>query len=278
LRLDPRNAEALGGLSRAYESAGRTKDAEQSLKMAIALRPDYWDVYNNLALFYDRQNRFDEAIAQLQKAIALTPDNAQLYLNLGAVYADTSEAKNLSLAEAALKKSIELSPSYAAYANIGFVYSQLGRYGDAAAATEKALQLNGGNYEVWRNLGDYYLWLHDPSKAARARQRELELVVKQAEIHPQDAELLSELATLYADQHSPEKSRTYIQKALALAGENSTVLMNAAEVSEVLGSRTEAIRYAEQGLRKGFSLDDLKKRYALQALLADPNFKAPAGK
>jgi hypothetical protein len=54
------------------------------------------------------------------------------------------------------------------------------------------------------------------------------------------------------------------------------VLMNAAEVSEVMGKRAEAIRYAEQGLQKGFSLDDLKRRYALQSLLRDSKFKPPA--
>ena len=278
LRLDPRNAEALGGLSRAYESAGRVKDAEESLKRAIALRPDYWDVYNNLALFYDRQNRFDEAILQLQKAIQLTPDNAQVYLNLGAVYSDKGDPQSFGLAEEALKKSLALSATYAAYANLGFLYSLQGRYADAANMTEQALRLNDQNYLVWANLAEAYAWSKQPQKAASAYERELELVQRNVEHRPQDAELLAELATLYAQQHLTEKAKTSIAKALALAPDNSVVLMNAAEASEILGNRAVAIRYAEQGLEKGFSLDDLKKRYALQALLADPNFKAPAGK
>jgi eukaryotic-like serine/threonine-protein kinase len=278
LQLDPRNAEALGGLSRAYESAGRTKDAEESLKRAIALRPDYWDVYNNLALFYDRQNRFDEAIVQLQKAIQLTPDNAQVYLNLGAVYSDKGDPQSFGPAEEALKKSLALSPTYAAYANLGFLYSLQGRYAEAAAITEQALRLNDQNYLVWANLAEAYAWSNQPQKAAMAYGRELELVQRNAERRPQDAELLSELATLYAQRQLAEKAKISIAKALALSPDNSAVLMNAAEASEVLGNRAVAIRYAEQGLRKGFSLDDLKKRYALQALLADPDFKAPAGK
>jgi len=102
----------------------------------------------------------------------------------------------------------------------------------------------------------------------------LTLLQKEVESHPQDAELLSELATLYAQQAVADKAQTLIATALALAPENSTILINAAEVQEELGNRAEAIRYGQQGLRKGFSRDDLKKRYALQALLADPNFKA----
>lgn len=278
LKLDPRNAEALGGLARSYESAGRLADAEAALKRAIDLRPDYWDGYNNLAIFYDAHNRYEEAIVQLQKAIALTPDNAQLYLNLGAVYSDTGKASDLPSAEAALRKSIELAPSYPAFANLGFVYSLQNRYSDAAAMTEKALQLNDQNYVVWRNLAEDYLWAKEPDKAEMAHRRELELLQRAVDLHPKDAELLSELATLYAQQKIGGKAQTAIAKAIALSPDNSTVLMNAAEVSERLGNRREGVAYAEQGLRKGFSLDDLKKRYALQALLADPNFKAPAGK
>ena len=278
LQLDPRNAEALGGLSRAYESAGRMTEAEEALKKAVALRPDYWDVYNNLGLFYDRQNRYDDSIAQLKHAAELTPDNSQVLFNLGAVYADTGKRTNFPAAESALKKSIELGPTYPAYANLGYLYSLEGRYQDAAEMTEKALQLNDKNYAVWRNLGDFYLWLRDEKKAAYARMRELELVTKEAELRPQDAELASELATLYAKDNAAPRAKMSIAKALALAGDNSTVLMNAAETYEDLGDRAAAIRYASQGLGKGFSIDDLKTRYALRNLANDPTLRVPVNK
>jgi serine/threonine-protein kinase len=278
LQLDPRNAEALGGLAKSYENAGHLKEAEAALQRAIALRPDYWDVYNNLALFYDRQNRFDEAIVQLQKAIQLTPDNAQLYLNLGAVYSDTGKASDLPAAETALLRSIELGPTYPAFANLGFVYSLQNRYTDAASMTEKALRLNDQNYLVWRNLAEDYLWAKEPEKADGAYRRELELLQKAADLRPNDAELLAELGTLYAQQGSRSKAQTEIAKAIALSPDNSTVLINAAEVEERLGNRSEGLVYAQRGLNKGFSLDDLKKRYALQSLLSDPRFKPPASK
>src|SRR5450759_3766738 len=61
--------------------------------------------------------------------------------NLAAVYIDMSDPKVIPQAEAALKKSIELSPSYAAYANLGLLYSQEKRYPESAALTEEALAL-----------------------------------------------------------------------------------------------------------------------------------------
>jgi len=278
LRLDSRNADAIGGLALAHEKAGRLDEAEKALKRAIALRPDYWDGYNSLALFYDRQNRFDDAIAQLRHASELTPDNAQVFLNLGAIYCDTGDAKNFAAAEAALKKSLALGPSYAAYANLGFLYSLTGRFADAAATTEKALQLNDKDYQVWRNLGEDYSWAQQPEKAAVARRKELELLEVNSRLHSQDAALISEMAALYAQSHSREKAIASIEKALALAPNDTKVLSNAAETWESLGNRTEAIRYAQESLSKGYALDDLKRTFALRVLLTDPSFRAPVKK
>src|SRR5262249_13141440 len=62
LSLDNRNAEAMSGIAHSYETGGRLAEAETTFKKAAALRPDYWDGYDELGLFYDRQNRYPEAI------------------------------------------------------------------------------------------------------------------------------------------------------------------------------------------------------------------------
>jgi len=272
LQLDARNADAIGGLALAQEKAGRLDEAEKALQKSIALRPDYWDGYNSLGLFYDRQNRFDEAIKQLQRAEQLTPDNAQVLFNLGAVYADTGDKKNFPAAESALRKSIELGPTYPAFANLGYLYFLEQRYLDAAAMTEKALALDDQNYQVWRNLGEDYSWAKQPEKAAAARRKELQLLETNARLHPQDPQLLSEMATLYGDALEHEKAAATMEKALALAPNDANVLMNAASTEEALGNRTEAIRYAEESIGKGYSIDDLERTFALQGLLKDPHF------
>ena len=80
--------DALAGLGRAYEHAGRIADAEAAYKKAAALRPDYWDGYNNLGNFLDRHQKYQEAIGAYRQAIELTPDNAEVYMNLGNTYLD----------------------------------------------------------------------------------------------------------------------------------------------------------------------------------------------
>ena len=69
-----------------------------------------------------------------------------------------------------------LSPSYPAYANLGFLYHARHDYTNAAAVTEKALALNDKNFMVWANLAAAYESLGDSNKAAAAQEREQPLL------------------------------------------------------------------------------------------------------
>jgi serine/threonine-protein kinase len=274
LRLDARNADALNGMAHAYENANRIQDAEAAYQKAAALRPDYWDGYNTLGLFYDRQRRYEESVAQLQQALRLTPDNAQVYLNLGAVYLDSGEEKKQAEAEKALKKSIELNPSYPAYANLGYMLLQQRRFAESAAMTEKALQLNDRDYLVWDNLITAYAWLGQKDKAAAAREREIPLVEEAVRLNARDAQKQGTLGWLYAAGKKRDQAIPRIQAALALAPGDPAILVLAGGAYEALGERARALEFIEKGLEKGYALDDLKRDPDLQNLLSDPRFKA----
>ena len=273
LELNPRDPDALSGMARAYENAGRIADAEAAYKKAIALRPDYWDGYNSLGLFYDRQRRFDEAIVQLKRAVDLTPDNAQAYFNLGAFYLDTGDPNKIPEAEKVLKKSLQLNPSYPAYANLGYLYLQQNRYVDSAAMTEKALQFNDRDYLGWENLALAYSWLHQKEKARAARDRELVLLQEIVKLKPHDADLQANLGVLYAKKNLPDQAIPRLQSALALAADDPGVLVNVGGAYEALGNREQAVELIAEGIQKGFAIEDLKHDPDLQALLSDPKFR-----
>jgi eukaryotic-like serine/threonine-protein kinase len=273
LDLDRRNADALDGMAHAYENAGRLKEAEETFQKAVALRPDSWVGYNSLALFYDRQNRYDEGIQQLKRAIELTPDNSQLYLNLGAFYFDTGDEKFRPAAEAALKKSIELTPTYPAYANLGSLYYDEKRYSEAAALTEKALQLNDKNYLVWQNLVVAYLWLNDPEKLASAREQAIRTLEQTVKDKPQDSLAHSILASLYAQKRMPDQATSQIQTALALSSSDSATLEAIGVAYENLGDRKNALAYVSKALAAGYPVERLKNDPELQQLLKDPSFR-----
>jgi eukaryotic-like serine/threonine-protein kinase len=272
LQLDSRNADALSGIGHSYESAGRTADAEAAYQKAAALHPDYWDGYNTLGLFYDRQRRFDQAIVQLKHVVELTPDNPQAYGNLGAVYIDSGDQTKFPLAEAALKKSIELSPSYPAYANLGYMYLRQQRYAESAAMTEKAVQLNSNDWIAWDNLARAYNWLGQKDKAAEAQDKELELLEQVAKLKPRDPQVQSVLGILYASKKLPEKAVPRLQAALALEPDNPEILSNVGEAYEYLGDRRQCIHYYQRAVQKGYSVEKMRGHPNLQSLLSDPSF------
>jgi len=277
LQLNPRDAAALGGMARAYEHSGRIQDAEATFQKSAALRPDYWDGYGELGNFYDRQGRYQEALTEFRRAIELTPDNAQLYGNVAQVYLGMGDPKVLPQAEEALKKSIELSPGYAAYANLGNLYLQQRRYAESAAMSEKAVQLNDNDALVWNNLAIAYEALKDGDKAASARDRQLKLLEDAVKVQPQDAQIHAQLAFIYARKKLRDKALMQAQAALALAPDDPTVLVNIGDAYEDLGDRRQALRYIQESLKKGYALQDLKDDPDLQNLLSDPNFR-PDGK
>jgi eukaryotic-like serine/threonine-protein kinase len=278
LDLDRRNADALDGIAHSYENAGRTKEAEEALKKAAALRPDSWISYNSLALFYDRQNRYEEGIRQLQHAIELTPDNSQLYLNLGAFYLDTGDEKLRPQAEAALKKSLSLTPSYPAYANLGSLYCDQKRYSDCADMTAKALGINDNNYLVWENMVTAYLWLANQGhgndeKLQQAVRRTIELLEAQVKQSPKDNLSHAVLASLYAREKQKEKTISQIQTALALSPSDPGTLAYVGVAYENLGDRKLALEYINQALAAGFPAEKIRNTPELQELVKDANFR-----
>lgn len=273
LKLDQRNADALDGIAHSYENAGRLKEAEEAFKKAAALRPDSWIGYNSLALFYDRQNRYDEGIQELKRAIDLTPDNSQLYLNLGAFYLDTGDEKLRSQAEATLKKSIDLTPTYPAYANLGSLYCDEKRYFDCAAMTKKALKINDQNFLVWGNLVTASLWLGDQPNLDTAQERSIHILEQAIKDKPQEALSHSVLATLYARKKMTEKAVRQIETALALSANDGTVLDYVGVAYEDLGNRKKSAEFIRKAITAGFPPDKVKNDPELQGLLKDSSFR-----
>jgi eukaryotic-like serine/threonine-protein kinase len=274
LDIDPRNADALIGMATVSEHAGRIADAEATYKRAISLRPDYWDGYNVLADFYDRQKRPQDSIAQYRRVLELTPDNPSAYNDLGVVYMEMPDPKSAAAAEAAFQKSLQLAPNYQAYANLGWLYIGQKRYAEGAAATQKALELNDKDWRVWANLLLAYTWLNDKEKIRTVRARTISSLEQYALLDSKEAAVQSMLSTFYAEDKLREKAISHANAALALAPKDPSILADVAEAYDFLGERRRAIQYAQESLKHGYTVDDLKERPELLPLLADPDFRS----
>jgi serine/threonine-protein kinase len=194
-------------------------------------------------------------------------------LNLGAFYLDTGDAKFRPEAAKALKKSIDLTPSYPAYANLGSLYYDEQRYSEAASLTEKALQMNDKNYLVWQNLVSAYQWLHDAGKTDSARENTIHILEQTIRDKPQDSLARSVLASLYGRKKLADKAASQIQTALALAPTDPATLENIGAAYENLGDRKKALEFVRKAVDAGYPADKIKNDPELQELLKDQNFR-----
>ncbi len=273
LKLDPHNADAILGTASTYEKMGRIPDAQEAFKRAADLRPDYWDGYNSLGNFYDRQRKYDQAIAEYHHAEELAPDNPVIDINLAATYIDRGNPPDLPAAEAALKKSIALSPTYPAYANLGMFYMNEKRFEESVSVTQKALKLNDTDYLVWANLMTAYMELGQKSNAEVAREHAIKILEQAVIAKPENATTQIALASLYAQKGQREKAITRAQAALARAPDDPNILELAAETYEALGDRRRALDCVDRALKNGYSLAQLRDTPELRNVLSDPAFR-----
>jgi tetratricopeptide (TPR) repeat protein len=97
-------------LGDAYDTAGRTDDAANAYKQAVALKPTA-GYYNNLGGILGRAGKIDEAMAAYAKSAELDPPNAaQAYRNAGITMYNAGKMKE---AVEPLKKATELDPKSA---------------------------------------------------------------------------------------------------------------------------------------------------------------------
>ncbi|HEY0794915.1 MAG TPA: tetratricopeptide repeat protein, partial [Acidisarcina sp.] len=267
LSLDSRNPAAISGLGWSYEHSGRIAEAEAEYKKALVLRPGDWYSIDRLALFYERQGRYQDAIAQVKQVIELTPDNRNAYYDLGAFYLEAGDAANYKAAEDALKKSLEISPNYPAYGNLGLLYLEEKRYKEAAEMVEKALAINDQDMLPLSYSELAYRWLHDDKRADAALGRMQSMAEAEVKGNPQDAEAQSWLGLAYAKRGLRGRALPHLEAAIALAPTNQQVLVNTIEAYVIIGDDATALGLMQQAKQGGVALPDLKLEPRMQPLL-----------
>lgn len=270
LKLAPLDPDALLAEATVYASMERRLEAENIYKRAAALRPQYWGGYYELGVFYFRTQRYADAAAEFEHVLQLTPDNAVAHATLGAVLQLLGK---LTEAEARLKESISLQPSYAAFTNLGVLYYTQRRWAESAATTRNALAINANDWSAWSNLGLAYEWMGRKSDAEEAFRNEVVRLEELAKVRSDDASVQVNLGVLYSRQQLREKALAMIEAALARSPEDPAILVSAGEAYENLGDRNRALKLVTQAMVKGWTLAQLENDPGQQQLLRDPRFR-----
>jgi len=148
IAIEPDFAKAHYDLGNVLFQKGRLDEAVSQYQEAIRLKPDYAEAYNNLGAALLQKGQMDEAIVQFQKALAIQPGLVEAQNDLARsawIMATSPDAavrngtKAVELAQQADRLSGGQNPLMAA--TLAAAYAGAGRFPEAIAAAQRALQL-----------------------------------------------------------------------------------------------------------------------------------------
>lgn len=205
-----------------YLDLGDLKDAEQELRAAEKLAPDYPLILANIGLLNLKQQRYDEAIGYLIRAILANPKEAQPHVFLAEVYEQTGHpdyagkeyltavslaplsmiARNglgefyfdrgkLPQAEEQFQQSLRISATQRGYWGLGLVFWREGRYSEAEHAFLAAEAMQPSSARAHLMLG----LLYSDTNRSREAISELQTGLKRDPTNPQALEALKKLQT-----------------------------------------------------------------------------------
>ena len=152
LKQDPFDVAAMRMLAELAGRIGRNKDAENLLRRALELAPEFMAARSNLATALYRQNRPVEALAELDSLQLLDPENAG-NANLKAAahgrLGDYQEA--LELYEQILANHPNQPKVWMSY---GHVLKTVGRLPDSIAAYRRSIAIAPTLGETWWSLAN----------------------------------------------------------------------------------------------------------------------------
>jgi serine/threonine protein kinase/tetratricopeptide (TPR) repeat protein len=163
LSLDPKYAEAYGGLGKAYwlgyqEGQGTSEwmdKARSACEQAVTSSPNLAEGYACLGNVYRQTGQYEKSVAQFQKATVLDATSDDAFRGLADVYQKLNKPAQ---AEATFRKAISLRPQYwAGYSWLGVFYWQEGRYDDAVKEFKEVTLLAPDNYRGYSDLGAMYV-------------------------------------------------------------------------------------------------------------------------
>jgi tetratricopeptide (TPR) repeat protein len=145
LRFRPDSAAVWNSFGMALAKGGRYDDAIASYRKALKITPRSAAVYDNLGLAFFQKGDMKEAIDCWQQVLEIEPDMPNVQNNLAWLLATTPDsslrngAKAVALAEKANKWERGGNPIV--LHSLAAAYAETGRYGDAARAARRALEL-----------------------------------------------------------------------------------------------------------------------------------------
>ncbi len=163
----PRSAGLLSEKGWLALAQGQYDSAEDAFRNLLTLQPS--DVFTRVnlawALFWQgTEEDFNAAADECRKALEIDSDLSQAYGCLGVIAAKQGRLRE---AESNLLRSIRLDPIRGRRTDLGALYIQMGRYGEAETILGEAIQTNPDDAHAHVELGNLYLITDRVKRAIR---------------------------------------------------------------------------------------------------------------
>ena len=173
LEINPQSAPGYNGVGRVYYHIGPLEKAIESYQRAIERDRHFTAAYFGLGILYlSKLGDYDSALKAFQDGLANNPNEAFLVTSMGITYARMARFGD---ALASFDEALELQPDNAwALGMQTIVYLYLKRYDDAIATCQRQIAVEDGN-DVRRVLGYAYTGLGRDGEALAELERAVAL-------------------------------------------------------------------------------------------------------
>jgi Flp pilus assembly protein TadD len=216
--------------------------AEADLKTAMDLAPQSSQPYLNLGKLRLAQKRFPEGVGLLDRALKINPDSVQA-MRLLVTY--DLYRKQPASALARVKAQIEKCPGNSRYYDfLAQLQFQSGKLDQAAATTQKAIQLNPDD-------GDAVLLFAQIAAERGKIDNAIAAWEQQSNAHPNDAGALAILGTLEESRGDFGKAEAYYRKSLQIQPQQPIAANNLAYRLLMNGEKVNTALALAQTARQG---------------------------
>jgi tetratricopeptide (TPR) repeat protein len=149
--LDTENLAAQLGAAQCYLHAGQPARAAAHAESARRIDPQSQEVLRLLVDTYEQQKDYGQAALVYQELLKGDPANLDLTLALARAW---MRSRQYERARGLLLEVVQVRPDHsAALRDLGYCLLKLGDADQAMAMYEKAVALDGGDWEAYRGLG-----------------------------------------------------------------------------------------------------------------------------
>lgn len=248
LKANPKNEEAIAGLSEALTATGieiageiNNENAIRYFDEAIKLNPNNEIAYAKIGEIHDAKGRNEEAITNYEQALKIDPNFSSLYLPVGLAYAQAGKAIE---AETYLNKATAAgfdSPE-SRFARAMILVKQ-DRNDEALAAFDNILKAEPQNAQAYYQKGIIFVRKNDLDKCIGAYKEAVKL-------DPNHAGAWFDLAVAYYNREDYVNATTAYQQVVIIEPDNHKAWANLASSyrqQEKFAEANAAYKKAEPG-------------------------------